>query len=130
MEVAVTVRRIDHIGILVRSIDEALAYYVSTLGLRLVGDEVRADGVVRLAYLVAGDTTVQLVEPLVNGELADALVDRGEGLHHICFEVGNLAEALTELPGESDRPIERGGRGRNVAFLGHRPNNALIELAE
>lgn len=124
------VRRIDHIGILVRSIDAALGYYVSTLGLRLVHDEVRADGVVRLAYLAAGDTVVQLVEPLRDGALAEALSEGGEGLHHICFEVGNLAEDLSNIPGESDRPIERGGQGRSVAFLGHRPNNALIELAE
>lgn len=122
------VQRIDHVGILVRSIDESLPYFVHTLGLQLVADEVRPDGTVRLAYLAAGDTTIQLVEPLEDGHNTRALAMSGEGLHHICLEVDDLEATLSDLPGEQAQPIEVGGRGRLVAFLRHRPCGVLTEL--
>lgn len=124
------VRRVDHVGILVRSVDESLAYFTDTLGLRLVADEVRSDGTVRLAYLEAGGTTIQLVEPLVAGDGADTLRRRGEGLHHVCFEVDDLRATLGALPGEAAQPIEEGGRNCRVAFLAFRPNGVLVELSQ
>ena len=123
-------RRIDHVGILVRSIERSLDYYTSTLGLELVADGPRPDGSVRLAYLTAGDTTVQLVEPLVDGPTARLLAASGEGIHHICFSVDDLRSVLDGLPGEGDQPIEDGGLGCRVAFLAAGPDGVLIELSE
>lgn len=124
------VRRIDHIGIVVRSIDEAVGYYVSTLGLTVLEDGPRPDATVRLAYLAAGDTILQLVEPLTDGPAARFLATHGEGLHHVCFDVANLREALDSIPHANSLAVEAGGRGCQVAFLADRPNNVLIELSQ
>ena len=100
------------------------------IALVLIADGPRPDGSVRLAYLAAGDTTVQLVEPLVGGPVADALEATGEGLHHICFAVDDLESALRGLPGERNQPVEDGGLGCRVAFLATVPSGVRIELSE
>ncbi len=124
------IRRIDHVGIAVRSIDHSLEYYVATLGLTVIEDGPRPDGTVRLAYLAAGDTTVQLVEPLTDGPVARFLDVNGEGLHHVCFAVEGLESILDALPDSNGVQVEDGGRGCRVAFLTTRPNDVLIELSE
>lgn len=105
-------------------------YYIATLGLKVVHDGPRPDGTVRLAYLAAGDTTVQLVEPLADGPVARFLESNGEGLHHICFAVERLRPMLDSLPSEVGVTIEDGGMGCRIAFLSTRPNDVLIELSE
>src|SRR5699024_3527596 len=112
------------------SVDQALDYYRTTLGLELIEDGPRPDGSVRLAYLRAGDTTLQLVQPLIDGPAARRLATDGEGLHHICFEVDDLQRALDGIPGEAERVIEDGGMGCRVSFLGNGPDGVLIELSE
>lgn len=124
-------RHIDHVGILVRSIDRAAPYYVETLGLVLEDDGPRPDGTVRLAYLRGeGATTIQLVEPLTDGPAARALAVHGEGLHHVCFMVDELEPALAALPGQEGSTVELGGRGSRTAFLSSGPVGVRIELCE
>jgi methylmalonyl-CoA epimerase len=129
-ERATRVRRIDHVGILVRSIDASLPFYRETLALELVADETRPDGTVRLAYLEAGDTTVQLVEPLTDGPAARYLAAKGEGLHHICFDVDDIRAALDRIPGQEGPAIVDGGRGCRVAFLAEPTTPVLVEFSQ
>lgn len=124
-------RHIDHVGILVRSIDRAVPYYVETLGLILEDVGPRPDGTVRLAYLRGeGLTMIQLVEPLTDGPAARALAAHGEGLHHICFMVDELEPALAALPGQEGSTMELGGRGSRTVFLSSGPAGVRIELCE
>ena len=76
---------IDHIGLLVRDIDASLPYFVEKLGFALLSDErTAASGGARLAYLDAGNVTLQLVSPTgESGPIAEFLAANGEGLHHI-----------------------------------------------
>lgn len=129
-EVEPPVKRIDHVGIVVADIDASLPFYVGTLGLRLVADAPRPDGTVRLAYLEAGDTTVQLVQPLLAGPAADYLTANGEGLHHICFEVGDLQATIDQIAGAERSVIEDGGRGCKVAFMSDLSEPVLFELSQ
>jgi methylmalonyl-CoA/ethylmalonyl-CoA epimerase len=125
------VRRIDHVGVAVFDIDAAVTYYTDVLGLRLSVDTLLSDGSTRLAYLEAADTTIQLIQPLRPGSLADFLAASGEGLHHICLAVtGELETALSDVFDESPDGIYIGGRNCRVSFVGARPNNVLIELTE
>ncbi|MBA2634964.1 MAG: VOC family protein [Chloroflexi bacterium] len=121
-------QRIDHIGIVVHDADAAAAYYRDTFGLQPGADVVLPDGSARLVYLEAGDTTLQLVQPLRAGPAADHLAARGEGLHHVCFAVSDLRHALASLPNEPDAVVSPGGRGLHVSFIGARPNGVTIEL--
>jgi methylmalonyl-CoA epimerase len=125
------VRRIDHVGVAVRDIDASLAYYVDVLGLTVSVDVPLADGSTRLAYLEAGDTTLQLVQPLRDGPLTEFLESHGEGLHHICFAVDDLPAAIRSLPGQEPTDgIYVGGRNCRVSFIGARPNGIAVELTE
>jgi methylmalonyl-CoA/ethylmalonyl-CoA epimerase len=123
--------RIDHVGVAVRDIDTALPFYVDVLGMKVSVDVRLADGSARLAYLEAGDTTLQLVQPLLPGSVADFLTSHGEGLHHVCFAVDDLATALAAFPGnESTDGIYVGGRQCRVSFTSIRPNGLVVELTE
>lgn len=121
---------VDHIAIAVHDIDAALPYYRDELRLTLAHDEVLPAIGVRLAYLHAGNTMVQLVQPTRDGAIAHFLAARGEGLHHICFAVDDIPAVLGRLKGEEDAQVFMGGRERRCAFLLSQPNGLTTELTE
>jgi methylmalonyl-CoA/ethylmalonyl-CoA epimerase len=124
-------KRIDHVGVVVRNIDQSLGFYVDVLGLSMSVDVVLVDGSTRLAYLECGETTLQLVQPLQPGPLAEFLHAHGEGLHHICFAVDDVVAALDVIADdESAGNVYIGGKGCRVSFVTRRPNDVLIELTE
>lgn len=131
-----TIVKIDHLGIAVTSISDAVAFYRDTLGLELSGTETVDDQGVRVALLPVGESRIELLEP-VSGEtpVGRFLAKRGEGLHHICYEVDDLKSKLNELSLQGVRLLEgyprRGAEGKLVAFL--HPASAhgvLVELVE
>jgi len=128
--------KIDHLGIAVKSISDSLAFYREALGLELAGTETVGDQGVRVALLPVGEARIELLEP-VSGEtpVGRFIAKRGEGLHHICYEVDDLASKLDELSSRGVRLLEgyprRGAEGKLVAFL--HPASAhgvLVELVE
>lgn len=128
--------KIDHLGIAVRSISDSLAFYRDALGLELVGTETVDDQGVHVALLPVGESRIELLEP-VSGETAVGrfIAKRGEGLHHICYEVENLAAKLAELKSRGVRVLDgyprRGAEGKLVAFLHPASaNGVLVELTE
>ena len=129
---ATPIAGIDHVAVIVRDIDAALPYYTEQLGFRLTGDEhTQASGGVRLAYLDAGNLTIQLVSPTgASGPLADYLATRGEGLHHICLTVDDIEQTIACFAPGATVPVAVGGRGRRTAFLPDRPNGLITELTE
>lgn len=111
-------RRLDHVAVLVRSTDDALRFYRDRLGLPVHSSEEIPTPHVRLTYLDAGNAFLQLVEPL-EGEsgLAQWLREHGEGLHHICFGVDDVADAVAALSDDGG-PVTLGtGRGRVSGFV-------------
>lgn len=123
-------QRIDHVGILVESSELAAAYFTAEFGLERKVDWTSPSGQFRLVYLAAGDTTLQLVEPLAPGPLMDELQSRGESIHHVCFQVGELDEALSQLQSAPAGPSYVGGMGKSVCFLAERRFGVLVELTE
>jgi len=127
--------RIDHVGVAVESIDSALALY-RALGLSETRREEVPGQKVVAAFLPVGESRIELLEPSGDDSpIAKFLEKRGEGLHHVCFGVDDLENALAELAGRGFRLIHSapipGADGKRVAFLhpeaGH---GVLIELAE
>ena len=116
------VRQLDHIAIVVRSTEEALTFYRDTLGLPLILSEEIPTGGVRLTHLDMGNVQLQLVEPLTDDHpLHEHLQTHGEGLHHLCFQVDDVASALAELPSHglaarSETPHD-GPRGKKAGFV-------------
>ena len=124
------VASVDHLGIVVRSIDGALPYFLDRLGLEILEREEQPWNGVRVVYLAAGSTVLQLVEPTEPGALRDHLEVHGEGLHHVCFAVPEIAAVLPVLAPEADVRVGLGGRGRRACFLPERPSGLRIELIE
>lgn len=128
-------RRVDHIGIVVNSIDESLKTYRELLGFKLLERVTIAEQQVEAAFLDAGNSTLELIAPTdPNSGTARFLQNRGEGTHHICFEVENIAAALAELRAQGFRLIDasprRGVHGL-VAFIHPKATHGtMIELLQ
>ncbi|HVM62528.1 MAG TPA: methylmalonyl-CoA epimerase [Verrucomicrobiae bacterium] len=130
------IKGIDHVGIAVKSIDEAKKFWVDTLGLKLLRVEEVLDQKVRVAILQAGETTVELLEPTsLDSPIQRFLEKRGEGLHHLTLATDNLAARLKKLKAANITLIDEqprvGAGGAKIAFL--HPKSAhgvLVELCE
>jgi methylmalonyl-CoA/ethylmalonyl-CoA epimerase len=125
-------RRLDHVAVLVHSTEDALRFYRDHLGLAVHSSEEIPSPHVRLTYLDAGNAFVQLVEPLEEGsDLAKWLHEHGEGLHHICFGVDDVAEAVATLSDDGSSGMLGTGRGRVSGFVTtSRGNGVRIECTE
>ena len=89
--------KIDHLGIAVRSIERALPFYRDVLGLEMEGTERVEDQGVNVAMLPVGESRVELLEPVAEDSVVGRFIaKRGEGLHHICYEVEDLESKLNE----------------------------------
>lgn len=111
-------RRLDHVAVLVRDTDEALRFYSGRLGLAVASSEEIPAPHVRLTYLDAGNAYIQLVQPLAgDSPLTVWLDEHGEGLHHICFGVDDVAGAVGELSDPGAGISIGTGRGRVSSFV-------------
>jgi methylmalonyl-CoA/ethylmalonyl-CoA epimerase len=127
--------KIHHVALVVRSIDESLELWRDMLGLELETVMDIPDDSVRIAFLAIGESKVELVEPTDETTgVARFLAAKGEGFHHVCFEVANLAETLLKLEISGleliDTSPRRGAEGP-VAFIHPRAcHGVLVELIE
>ncbi|MFQ5669749.1 MAG: methylmalonyl-CoA epimerase [Acidobacteriota bacterium] len=128
--------RLDHVGIAVRRIMERLPLYAATLGVEPGPVEEVPGEKVRVVFLSLGETRLELLEPSSpDSPLARFLDRRGEGIHHLCFQVGDLEAVLKQLRGEGVRLVDpsprAGAGGSKVAFVHPRgTGGVLIELKE
>ena len=127
--------KIHHVALIVRSIEDALVLWRDTLGLELETVMDIPGDRVRIAFLGVGESKVELVEPTDDtAGVARFLASKGEGFHHVCFEVPNLAETLLRLEIDGleliDSAPRRGAEGP-VAFIHPRScHGVLVELIE
>ena len=127
---------LDHVAILVSDLDAAVALYRDAYGLELCGVEEVPSEQVKVAFFGRGAGRIELVAPTgPDSPMAKALARRGEGLHHVCLEVPDLARAMTALRSagaplldEAPRP---GAGGAQVAFVHPRGSRGvLVELRQ
>jgi len=130
------IKRVAHIAIAVRSVDEASRFFEQVLGLRRERTEVVETEKAKVAFFPVGGTEIELVEGTGSGNPLERFLEkRGEGIHHICLEVANLEQMMGRLRAagvplldETPRP---GADGTRVCFI--HPKGAhgiLIELVE
>ena len=128
--------KIDHLGIAVRSVGDSLAFYREALGLELAGTETVEDQGAHVAMLHVGESRIELLEPVSEDTVIGRFIARrGEGLHHVCYEVDDLVARLDNLKSHGVRVLEgypRPGAGGNlVAFLHPAAaNGVLVELVQ
>jgi methylmalonyl-CoA/ethylmalonyl-CoA epimerase len=128
--------KLDHIAIAVRSISDSLRFYRDALGLEVAGTETVEDQGVHVALLPVGEPRIELLEPISEDTgVGRFIAKRGEGMHHICYEVEDLEAKIEAMKAQGVRVLEgyprRGAEGKLVAFLHpSSANGVLVELSE
>lgn len=128
--------KVDHIGIAVSNLDEAVKVYTEVLGLELAGTEIVEEQKVRVAFLPVGDTEVELLESTSpDGPIAKFIEKNGEGIQHIAFRVDNIEEAIQAMQEKGLKMIDEkpryGAGGAKIAFMHPKSTGrVLIELSE
>jgi methylmalonyl-CoA/ethylmalonyl-CoA epimerase len=127
---------IEHIGIAVKNLDQAIDYYENVLGLKCYKIEEVKDQKVKTAFFKVGETKIELLETTdPEGPIGKFIEKRGEGIHHIAFAIDNLSESLKELKAKGieliDSSPKKGAEGLDIAFLHpHSTFGVLTELCE
>lgn len=130
------VLKVDHIGIAVKNMDEALKLYRDVLGLKLIDTEVVAEQKVKVGFIPVGDSEIELLESTApDGPVAKFIESRGEGIQHIALRVENIEQALEELKAKGFRLIDEqpryGAGNARIAFLHPKATGGiLLEISE
>lgn len=128
--------QLDHVGIAVRSLAEAIPAFEAALGVTASEAEVVEDQKVRVVFLKTGEPGIELLEPTApDGPIGKFLEKRGEGIHHLSFEVDDLQAALARCRAAGlhliDEQPRKGAAGKLIAFLHPKSTNGvLIELSQ
>ena len=128
--------KIDHIGIAVKNMEEGLAFYENTLGIKAQGFEEVAEQKVKVAFLPCGDSELELLESTdPEGAVARFIEKNGEGVQHIAIRVDDIEAALAELKEKGVRLIDEapryGAGGARIAFVHPKATNGvLLELCQ
>jgi methylmalonyl-CoA/ethylmalonyl-CoA epimerase len=130
------IKKVDHIGIAVKSLEDTLPFYTEVLRLPLLGIEEVVSQQVRVAFLMAGETKLELLEPTSSeSAVAKYIEKRGEGIHHVALGVESIEERINEMREKGIKMIDEiprlGAGGAHIAFM--HPKSAtgvLFELCE
>jgi methylmalonyl-CoA/ethylmalonyl-CoA epimerase len=130
------VKKVDHIGVAVKSLEETLPFYTEVLRLPLLAIEEVESEKVKVAFLEVGETHIELLEPTSDDSaIAKYIEKRGEGIHHIALGVESIQDRLIELKEKGIRLIQEepkiGAGGAKVAFLHPKSTSGVLyELCE
>ena len=130
------IKKVDHIGIAVKSLEASLPYYTETLELELLGIEIVESQKVKVAFIKAGETKLELLEPIGNdGAIAKFIEKRGEGIHHIALGVESIEQRIQDIKTKGIKMIDEkprpGAGGALVAFMHPKSTGSvLFELCE
>ena len=129
------IKKIDHIGIAVNDIDEAVKLYTEALGLAVKDIEVVADQKVKTAIIQVGESKIELLESTdPEGPIGKYIERRGEGMHHLALEVSDVQEALETLSKKGvpliDEKPRKGVENTKMGFLHPKGTKILLELVQ
>lgn len=128
------IKRIAHIGMAVADSDTASSFFSDMLDLPI--DRQESLGELRISFVPVGETNIELVQSTTpEGVMSKFIAKRGQGIHHIAFEVENLDEALAELKAKGVQLIDQepkpGAHGARIAFIHPKATNGVLtELCE
>ena len=129
------IKKINHVGIAVKSIEEAVKLYTDALGLKVQDIEVVEDQKVKTAIIPVGESKIELLESTdPEGIITKYIEKRGEGLHHLALEVSNIKDTLEILAKQGipliDEKPRSGVENTKIAFLHPKGTKVLLELVE
>ncbi|MFO7735861.1 MAG: methylmalonyl-CoA epimerase [bacterium] len=128
-------KKINHIGIAVKSIKNHELFYTDVIGLEKTGEEEVSSQKVKVAFFKAGESRIELLEPTSDDSpVAKFIEKRGEGMHHIAFTTDNIKERLDNLKEQGIRLIDEtpreGAHNTKIAFIHPKVSRVLVELTE
>ena len=123
--------KINHIGIAVKSLDDALPFYRDNLGMAFLGLEEVAEQKVKVAMLQVGESKIELLEPTSeDSPVAKFIEKNGPGIHHLAYEVENIEAAIAKLLADGARMIDEkprnGAHGTRIAFVDPKSSNGVL----
>lgn len=124
-------KKINHVGIAVKSLEEALPFYRDNLGMPFAGIEEVAEQKVRVAMLQIGEAKIELLEPTSeDSPIAKFLEKNGTGVHHLAYEVDDCAAAIAKMVADGARMIDsaprNGAHGTKIAFVHPKSSNGIL----
>jgi methylmalonyl-CoA/ethylmalonyl-CoA epimerase len=128
--------KVDHLGIAVKSIEQAASFWEDVLGLTIQGTETVEQQKVTTAFLPVGASEIELLESTdLDGPVAKYIEKKGQGIQHVAFQVDNIESALDELKAKEvpliDQAPRRGAGGAKIAFIHPKATHGvLVELCE
>ena len=129
-------KRINHVAVAVANLEEATKFYEQVLGLTLSGVEVVVSQKTKVGFFKIGESNIELVQPAEpDSPLTKYLETKGQGIHHICFEVDDVEAEVKALLAKGatliDQKPRAGAHNTKVAFVHPKSSNGvLIELCE
>ncbi len=128
-----TPSKIEHIGIAVSNLDEAIKYWENVMGLKCYNIEEVADQKVRTAFFKVGEVKIELLEPTCEeSTIAKFIANKGQGVHHIAFKMEDTNQALKDAEEKGvrliDKQARKGAENLNIGFL--HPKSTLGVLTE
>jgi methylmalonyl-CoA/ethylmalonyl-CoA epimerase len=129
------IKKVDHISIAVNNLDEGLKTFGNLLGIKPSHIEEVPDQGIKAAMIMVGDVEIELIEPTKpDSGVAKFLEKKGEGIHHICFEVDDVDKELESLASKGVELIDKQGRkglAGKIGFIHPRSTQGvLVELAQ
>ena len=129
------ITKVNHIGIAVNEIEEAVKLYTDILGLKVTNIEVVADQNAKTAIIPVGETKIELIQSTSpEGTIAKFIERRGEGLHHIALEVDDIQDALKTMTEKGvaliDQTARKGVENTDIAFLHPKATRILMEFVK
>lgn len=123
--------KINHIGIAVKSLEEAATFYRDNLGMTFKGTEEVEEQKVRVAFFQIGETKIELLEPTAeDSPIAGFLEKNGSGIHHIAYEVDDIEAAIAKLVADGARMIDKsprpGAHGARIAFIHPKSSGGVL----
>ncbi len=128
-----TPSKIEHIGIAVANLDEAIKYWENVMGLKCYNIEEVADQKVRTAFFKIGEVKIELLEATSeDSTIAKFIANKGQGVHHVAFKMEDTNQALKEAEQKGvrliDKQARKGAENLNIGFL--HPKSTLGVLTE
>jgi methylmalonyl-CoA/ethylmalonyl-CoA epimerase len=130
------IKKVDHIGIAVHSLENSIPFYTDILNLELLGIEEVASQKVKVAFIKAGNMKIELLEPTCKeSKVANFIAKRGEGIHHVALEVESIEKRILEMETKGIHMIDQeprlGAGGAEIAFMHPKyTGNVLYELCD
>ncbi len=128
------IKQISHLGMAVKDLEEAREFYRSVFGLESSNPIIVGDGTIKVSMVEVGNAVIELLQPIgKEGVMAKFLEKRGEGFHHICYEVDNINAEIASLKSKGidvlgePRP---GTEGMSVFLHPRGTHGVLVELVD